>query len=93
MHLLSSTHLHPRLFFCALDFFKETPVSCDGHLDDTEMESTSLATAPRKCRIFGDLDNSTHNLLDDVSSTDCEDNFLSLDFSTKSDSAPNQPRT
>lgn len=42
---------------------------------DTEIVSTPHGTALQKRRIFSDLDNSTSDFPDNISSTDFEDNF------------------
>lgn len=60
---------------------------------DRKAVSTSRATVPHKCRIFSNLDDSTRDFLNYISSTDSEDNDLSLDFSTESDNASNRVKT
>lgn len=56
------------------------PDSCDELSEHVAMASTSRVTAPSKRRISGNLDAPTREFLDNISSTDSEDNFYSLDF-------------
>lgn len=84
-NLLSGRHTYILfcLFFCAPQFLKAPLVSYNGRSDDTDIVSTSCGTVPWKRRFFSDVEDSTRDFLDDISSTDSMDNFSSLDFSTE----------